>query len=277
MAGAGASRRLIFNADDFGASPSHNTAVIEAHDRGVLTTASLLVNGPGFAEAVDLAARRPRLGVGLHLALIQSASTLPAHRLPGLVDARGCFRTHPFFTGWRYYFDGRLRPQLEAEMDAQFSRFHATGLVLDHVNGHLNLHLHPVIFDLLLTHRIRWGLTRFRLVRDPLWHNLRLARGPLFSRIAHAVTFGALSRRAAPRLAAAGIRHSSSVYGLLQNGRVDEDFLLRLLPSLPPGDHEVYSHPDLVHAPHEFEALVSPRVKQQVTDLGIQTLRYQDL
>jgi len=41
-------RRLIVNADDFGLSPSVNEAVVRAHRDGVLTTASLMVNEPGF-------------------------------------------------------------------------------------------------------------------------------------------------------------------------------------------------------------------------------------
>ncbi|MBX3745412.1 MAG: hopanoid biosynthesis-associated protein HpnK [Verrucomicrobiae bacterium] len=270
-------RRWIVNADDFGVSASVNAAVRDAHDRGVLTSASLLVNGAGFEEAVEIARARPGLGVGLHLALVQSAATLPAARIPGLVDWRGRFPESGFRTGWRYWQDRRLRPELEAEIGAQFERFHSTGLTLDHLDGHLNLHLHPVVFDLLMVNRDRWRIRHMRLVRDPLRHNLRLASGRLLSRVLLATAFGALARRAAPRLAAAGIRHPDSVYGLLQSGRVDEPYLLRLLATLPEGDHELYCHPDLAPPRTEFEALVSPLVRQALVDKGVTLIRYQDL
>ena len=52
-------RRLIVNADDFGLSHSVNEAVIRAHREGILTTASLMVNEPGFDEAVELARKIP--------------------------------------------------------------------------------------------------------------------------------------------------------------------------------------------------------------------------
>ncbi|HEX3890348.1 MAG TPA: ChbG/HpnK family deacetylase, partial [Verrucomicrobiae bacterium] len=55
------SRRLIVNADDFGLSSSVNAAVIRAHRQGILTTASLMVNEPGFDEAVKLAKENPKL------------------------------------------------------------------------------------------------------------------------------------------------------------------------------------------------------------------------
>ena len=74
-----------------------------------------------------------------------------------------------------------------------------------------------------------------------------------------------------------GIRHAQITFGLLQNARVDEEYILKLLPELPPGDSELYSHPSLDEFKHEFDALVSPRVKELIEKLGIELIRYQDL
>jgi len=52
---------------------------------------------------------------------------------------------------------------------------------------------------------------------------------------------------------------------------------LKLLPELPDGDSELYSHPSLDNFKHEFDALVSPRVRELVKQLGIGLIRYQDL
>ena len=49
------------------------------------------------------------------------------------------------------------------------------------------------------------------------------------------------------------------------------------VPRLPAGDSELYSHPSLDEFKNEFEALISPRVKGLVQQLGIQLIRYQDL
>src|ERR1017187_8080770 len=125
-------RRLIVNADDFGLSPSVNAAVIRAHREGILTSASLMVNEPGFAEAVKLAKKNPKLGVGLHLTLLMGHSALPPEKIPGLVNVRGEFSNHPVGVGFRYFFQRGLREQLRAEIHAQFKRFRDTGLVLDH-------------------------------------------------------------------------------------------------------------------------------------------------
>src|SRR5476651_161124 len=130
-------RRLIVNADDFGRSPSINQAVIRAHREGILTSASLMVKENGFDEAVKLAKENPNLGVGLHLTLLHGHSALPPEKIPGLVNSRGEFSDSPVGTGIKYFFSRNLREQLRAEIHAQFEKFHATSLPLDHINGHL--------------------------------------------------------------------------------------------------------------------------------------------
>jgi hopanoid biosynthesis associated protein HpnK len=270
-------RRLIVNADDFGLSTSVNEAVIRAHRDGVLTTASLMVNEPGFDEAVKLAKENPSLGVGLHLTFLMGHAALPPEKIPGLVNARGEFSNSPVGVGMDYFFKRSLREQLRAEIHAQFERFHATGLKLDHVNGHLHLHLHPVIFGILMADAQKLRITHLRLTRDCLARSRRMSRGHLFYKVSHAAIFEFLSQRARAVLAAKKIRHAQITFGLLKDSEVDEEYLLKLLPELPPGDSELYSHPSLDKFKHEFDALVSPRVRELVNKLGIELIRYQDL
>ena len=66
-------RQLIINADDFGLSPGVNAGIIEAHERGVVTSTSLMVDAPGAEEAAGLARHRPDLGVGLHFVAPEDA------------------------------------------------------------------------------------------------------------------------------------------------------------------------------------------------------------
>jgi predicted glycoside hydrolase/deacetylase ChbG (UPF0249 family) len=60
-------RKLIVNADDFGQSAGINQGIVQAHDSGIVTSASLMVHQPAAAEAVGLARSRPRLSLGLHI------------------------------------------------------------------------------------------------------------------------------------------------------------------------------------------------------------------
>ena len=113
-------RRLVVNGDDFGLSHSVNEAVIRAHCEGILTTTSLMVNEPGFNEAVKLAKENPKLGIGLHLTLLMGHSALSPEKILGLVNARREFSNQPVLAGFRYFFRHDLREQLRAEIHAQF-------------------------------------------------------------------------------------------------------------------------------------------------------------
>ena len=59
-------RRIIFNADDFGASTGVNRGIVEAHRHGVLTSTSLMVTGTAVDAAVGLSRENPELAIGLH-------------------------------------------------------------------------------------------------------------------------------------------------------------------------------------------------------------------
>ena len=236
-----------------------------------------MVNGSGFNEAVQIARDNPRLGVGLHLSLVCGRSALKPTEIPGLVDNSYSFSNRPVLSGFRYFALPSLRRQLRQEIHAQFQKFHRTGLKLDHVNGHLHLHLHPTVFSILKHHAAEWGVTRVRLTRDPFWLNARLAPGRWFYRATHFCAFALLSLRAQKTLKDLQLRHTDRVFGLLQDGEADEDYVTGLIPRLPPGDSELYSHPSLDEFKHEFDALVSPRVAALIREHQIQLLRYQDL
>jgi predicted glycoside hydrolase/deacetylase ChbG (UPF0249 family) len=209
--------------------------------------------------------------------LVCGQSSLTSAEIPGLVDASGSFPNDPVNTGLRFFFRRSLRAQLTREIEAQLAKFAGTGLVLDHLNGHLNMHLHPTVFRILMRNADRWNIRRLRLTADPLWLNLRLDRGRWAYRLSHAVIFGLLARWAKPALSRRQIRYTPHVFGLLQTGHVDERYLLKLLPQLPKGDSELYSHPSLGEFKHELGGLLSDRVRQVILNQGIHLIRYQDL
>jgi predicted glycoside hydrolase/deacetylase ChbG (UPF0249 family) len=69
-------KRLIVNGDDFGASDGINRGIIEAHRMGILTSASMMVDGLASAGAASLAAGSPELGLGLHVVVQSTVDTV---------------------------------------------------------------------------------------------------------------------------------------------------------------------------------------------------------
>jgi hopanoid biosynthesis associated protein HpnK len=282
-------RRLIVSADDFGMSSGVNAGIMAAHRDGILTDAGLMVNGAASAEAVDLARATPSLAVGLHLVLVQGRASSAPRDIPALVDATGMFRTHSVWAGLRYFFLPRVRAQLDTEIRAQLDRFLATGLSLSHVDGHLNIHMHPTVLAILLRLAPRYGIRAIRLPREPWRISLRLDQRERRRKLVEAAIFGALARYAAPRLAAHGIRHPDHMFGLHQSGHVDERYWLGVLEALPAGVTEIYSHPARLdteakrwrpltyEAEAELGALTSTRVRDALAAAGIARISYRDL
>lgn len=73
-------RILIVNADDFGRSDAINRGVREAHERGIVTSASLMVRWPAAHPAASYARGRTGLSLGLHLDLAEWTHTAAGWR-----------------------------------------------------------------------------------------------------------------------------------------------------------------------------------------------------
>jgi hopanoid biosynthesis associated protein HpnK len=282
-------RRLIVSADDFGMSAGANAGIIRAHRNGILGDASLMVNGQAFADAVELARDHPRLSIGLHLMLVQGRAAAPAADIPLLAGPDGLFGNLPVVAGMRYFFTPGVRAQLRREIVAQLDKFRATGLPLSHVDGHLTIHMHPVVLDILLDVRARYGIRAVRLPREPLAPALRYDGRHLPRKLFEALAFESLSRWALPRLRRAGVHHPDRMFGLHQTGHVSDDYLLSVLADLPPGVSEIYCHPAVVdeearrwrpadyQSEREVEALTSPRVRAAIEQGGIELITYRNL
>jgi predicted glycoside hydrolase/deacetylase ChbG (UPF0249 family) len=64
-----AKRRLIVNADDFGRSAGVNRGIIQSHEHGIVTSASLMVRWPASIEAALYGVEHSQLSLGLHIDL----------------------------------------------------------------------------------------------------------------------------------------------------------------------------------------------------------------
>src|ERR1700726_3854812 len=85
-------RRLVVNADDLGLTVGVNDGIFDAHQHGILTSASLFANAPATVDAIRRAHSHPALGLGAHLTLVDGTPSLPARLIPSLVTEDGQFR-----------------------------------------------------------------------------------------------------------------------------------------------------------------------------------------
>jgi chitin disaccharide deacetylase len=120
-------RCLIVNADDFGYSDGVNRGILDAHDNGIVTSASLMVERPGALEAAERARERPRLGLGLHVEV--------RHWRSSWLPRRGAAR-----------FPTSVAPRAEKDLRRQLDRFR---LLVGREPSHLDSHQHRHLAELV--------------------------------------------------------------------------------------------------------------------------------
>jgi len=276
--------QVIINADDLGRSTAVNAAVLQAHREGILTSASLMVTGDAFEEAVRLARATPTLAVGLHLVLVGGRAALPHQEIPHLVDSSGRFPDDPLRVGLRYAFSRAAQAELAREVVAQFERFAAAGLPLSHVDGHEHLHVHPVVFNLLLPLAEQYGAGGVRLPRDDLWLALRYNRRQTAAKIAWAISLGLVCHWCERRLRGRRLSVTRRAYGVMQSGQMQEAYVVELLRCLREPAVELYFHPSttaqteaLGPNPGDLAALLSPTVRRVIAERNLRLAAYSTL
>jgi predicted glycoside hydrolase/deacetylase ChbG (UPF0249 family) len=231
-------RLLVINADDLGFAPGVNRGIVEAHEAGTLSSASMMVNTPAFGEAAELArARVPRLGVGLHLNLVAGR---PLTAAPSLVDPRSG-ELHPLAELARRALAGRVSAaDVRRECDAQLAALASAGIRATHLDSHRHAHALPGVLPAVAASARAAGVA---VVRRPLDR-------PPFAEPAVAakmLVLHAAWRAALPGVSADDrllLRRAPHFRGIALQGAADvEARLLALLDRLPPGATEVMLHP----------------------------------
>lgn len=288
-------RRLIVNADDFGFTSGVNRAIVEAHTCGVVTSTTVMANGPAFPEAVELAKSTPRLSVGCHVVLIDGEPVLHAERLRSLTtrtpDAR-------FRDGLKTFaaraITGRVdADEITAEARAQIRKVQAAGIVVSHFDTHKHTHLFPKILRPLLRAAADCGVRALRNPfgpRLPLRSSELLARPNLWTRCAEVRVlhrFAGAFRDAADR---EGFATPDGTLGIEVTGTLDETLFQAIARSIPEGTWEFVCHPgyndaDLQRAQTrlresretELAVLTLPSARDLLSRESIELISYHDL
>ena len=276
-------KHVIINADDFGFAPGVNRGIVEAHRAGTLSSASMMVNTPAFADAAALAREQvPTLGVGLHFNLLSGA---PLTEVPTLVDARTRLFVSLAELTRRAVMGLVSAADVRRECDAQLASLAAQGLSITHLDSHRHTHALPGILAPVLASVRAAGVP---FVRRPLD---RLIADPVAS--AKMLVLHASWRAAARALTADDrvvIERAPQFRGIALQGAADvEQRLLSLLDTLPDGATEIMLHPgydDAVLArqdpyrterEREVRALTSDVMRARVTRGDIRLVSFAQL
>jgi chitin disaccharide deacetylase len=284
---------LILNADDFGYTIGVNEGIIRAHRDGILTSATLMANGPAFDDAVKRAKANPNLGVGCHLVLTGGFSVAPKEEIPSLADREGRLPESLAALVARVSLGSVRTLEMERELRAQLEKIRRAGIELTHVDTHKHTHVHPRVMGAIGRVAGEFGITRVRNPIENLGDSWRMARSENSGLLQHMAAslavravgswFDAISRRY-------GLRSPDHFLGLAATGHLSAAALCRLIDTVPEGRTEIMLHPGISDAElaqtgsrlqqqrqTELDGLLAEEARRAVEANGVHLISYREL
>jgi predicted glycoside hydrolase/deacetylase ChbG (UPF0249 family) len=241
-------KHLIVNADDFGLTHGVNRAIVACHERGIVSSATLMPTGDCFEEAVAMAAQMPRLGVGCHIVLVDGTPLLPPNEVRSLL-APGTDRFyHSIGEIVRAVALGHFRhDEVEAEAWAQFARLQRSNVEVSHFDAHKHTHMFPSILKPLLRAASAHGIFA---VRNPFeapgvvtFAEARQEKTLLIRKAETSVLSKLLRSRWLKAIHAAGFTTTDGSIGVATTGTLNEGRMRSMLAQMPQGTWELVCHP----------------------------------
>jgi hopanoid biosynthesis associated protein HpnK len=286
-------KQLILNADDFGLTHGVNEGIILAHRDGILTSATLMANGPAFDEAVERARANPKLGVGCHLVLVGGTPVAPCQEIPSLLDRQGRFPASLVAFVARLSSGRVSSKEIERELRAQIERIRRAGIEPTHLDTHKHTHAHPQVMEAVGQVAHELGIRRVRKPMENLrdsWASTRTERASLAAQLLGAAAVRAMTPPFQAVSRKYGLCSPDHFLGLAMTGKLGPLALRHLIDTLPDGRTEIMLHPGICDAKlastgsrlqqerqTELEALLDPGVKRALIDQGIRLISYREL
>ncbi len=263
---------LIVTADELGHSSKRNQGIVDAHAKGIVTSAAMLAYGPAFREAVKIAKALPRLDIGLHLNLSEGEPMVLGHKT--LVGPSGSFLGRQ--EARRRIKEGLVDlREVEREADAQFETLKQAGIKVTHLSSIDHVHIRGQLASPLAMVAKRHGVRCFRCPADKV-------RPPSLTltpeRVAAVEEYRQSALNSISVYASQRLRSTENFGGAAISGKLTAELLIETLRNLPEGLTELMVHPGIKAAESGFEgpereeevrALTDPRIKPLLKELGI--------
>jgi len=285
-------RRLIINADDFGLTRGVNRAIAEAHERGIVTSTTLMANALAFDEAVELAKASSRWSIGCHVVLVDGEPLIDPGRLSSLVARRSPQHFRDGLAGLAVRaFSGRLDPdQIEAESTAQIRRLQSHGIAVSHVDTHKHTHMFPAVLEGVLRAARTCGVGAIRNPFDVIAADFVATQKGLWKRYAQVTTLRGLAGYFRKAVTKAGLRTPDGTLGIVVTGHLSAELFRRIARNMPEGTWEFVCHPGYLDddlrstatrlresRAQEFVVLTAPETRAALASRGVELISYRDL
>jgi predicted glycoside hydrolase/deacetylase ChbG (UPF0249 family) len=288
-------KNLIVNADDLGWTEGVNRGIAEGHQKGLVTSTSLLANGRAFGSALEVARSNPELGVGVHLNLSDGPPTAKVQEVQGLVNYAGDLEGRPANLLLRIASRSLPLEEVEREWDAQIRKVRDSGIPPTHLDGHKHVQMLPRLFEIALRLAKKHGIRAIRVSHEESKLRSVLSSGGqrpgvVLKQGVQARGLKLLARDAREMADDAGLVTTDYFCGLAQTGALTREGVERLLENLPEGTTELMCHPgyadeELRHTrtrleesrQTELQILTDARIRKLVARQGIRLISYRSM
>lgn len=265
-------RNLIVNADDFGENEEITNGILEAHQNGIVTSASLLTNMHGFEHAITSIQHTPTLGIGIHLNMHRGTPLTTCTYL----THEGKFLRNIFrFTIRSYQNKKRAREEIAKEFDAQIQKAITAGIRISHLDTEKHLHTLPFVFQIVLELAQKYNIKRVRLPYEQVSFRVLLNPAQVY-KTAIMIFFTPFNKRL---LAKSFCKSTQYFYGVSLSRRFTVSNLKTVFNDLSPGFTEISCHPGYAprsnlgyidnHRTEELQTLTHPELKKYLLTKGI--------
>jgi predicted glycoside hydrolase/deacetylase ChbG (UPF0249 family) len=166
--------RIIINADDLGASQKINDAIFNFMSRGIVSSATILVNAPALNDALTRIPNYPDNSFGIHLNLTQYRPVSSNESLGEILDNNGNFTKKLFHITPSF----ALLRGILFELSCQIEKLQDGGVIPSHIDSHHHIHTIPFMFPVIKRLQQKFGIRKVRLAR-----NLYSPSGPAYSKL----------------------------------------------------------------------------------------------
>jgi predicted glycoside hydrolase/deacetylase ChbG (UPF0249 family) len=222
--------QAFVSADDLGLTRATTDGILNAFDRGLLSSTSVLAGGSAFDYAIEQWRARKGLALTAHLNLMEGPPVAPREEVALLLNEHGEM-AHSFVGLLRLSLSlrGAARKDfaraLRTELDAQIARVAAAAGDgwRPRIDGHQHYHMIPIVRDVILELHERWDFSYIRCLEEPLFlvpEPGRALPNYLGSNLAKHAILKPLARAASKAFRARGIAHCRWFVGLLFSGNM---------------------------------------------------------
>lgn len=289
-------KSVIINADDFGLNKNINRGVIKVFREGLLTSASLIVNMPGFEDAVSLIRENPGLDIGIHINIIRGKPILPCAKLGSLTEGE-------YFLGGvskilrMIYLKRQGLEEIEKECRAQIEKLLQRGVTITHLDSEKHIHMVKPIFKTIARIASEYKISNIRVANEMPYLYQNMFNLPLIikKQFYKSLLLSIISMQNRAMIQQYNIKTADYFYSIIN---ADDNKITyayqRAFYNLRDGITEILCHPGYhvdselqeysfcfgkfhINREKELNALLDPALKDLINKLNIRLISFRDV